>query len=160
MKSKPNPTPNPNPNVLHLEITTPEETVFQGDAVSVSLPTPDGEITVLDRHLPLITIVIPGTAVVRSADAEQLFAVTRGLAEIDGQNVRLLVQSADRAEMLEEEAVRQAKERAETLMKERRDDEEGFAEATAIFDREFARLQVTRRRRARKMPRNPIHPEP
>lgn len=145
--------------MLHLQITTPEETVFQGDAVSVSLPTPDGEITVLGNHLPLMTIVIPGTAVVRSSSGEQLFAVTRGLAEIDGLNVRLLVQSADRAEMLEEEAVRQAKERAETLMKERRGDEEGFAEATAIFDREFARLQVTRRRRVRKMPHNPIHPE-
>jgi F-type H+-transporting ATPase subunit epsilon len=139
---------------MQIEITTPDENVFRGEAFSLSLPTAEGEITVLPHHVPLVAIVVPGIAVIRAGDGEQELAVTRGVVEVDGQNVRVLVQSADRAEALEEAAIEEAKTRAEKLMTERRDDAEGFAEATALLERELAKLQVVRRRRARRSPLN------
>ncbi|MBI1934648.1 hypothetical protein HYS30_03205, partial [Candidatus Peregrinibacteria bacterium] len=48
---------------------------------------------------------------------------------------------------LEEEAIRQAKEKAEQLLKEKRADAEEFAEASAMLERELARLKVVRRHR-------------
>ncbi len=136
--------------MLHVEIITPDRTVFEGDADALSLPTPDGEITVLPHHIPLISIVAPGTIVVRKGSEEHLFAVSRGVIEVDGSSIRLLADTADRADELEEEAIRQAKEDAETLMSEKRHDREGFAEATAILEKELARLKVVRRHRARR----------
>ncbi|MDD5026256.1 MAG: ATP synthase F1 subunit epsilon [Candidatus Peribacteraceae bacterium] len=133
---------------IHVEIITPERAVYEGAADAVSIPTPQGEITVLPHHIPLISIVAPGTVTVRAGGEEHLFAVTRGVIEIDGQSIRLLVDTADRAEELEEVAVSKAKEDAQKLMKERRADAEGVAEAAAILDRELARLQVIRRHRS------------
>ena len=133
--------------MIHVEVITPDQLVFEGHVKSVSLPTPDGEITILPDHIPLVSIVIPGTAVIRSDDGEQMLAVTRGVVEIDGKSIRILVQSADRAEDLEEAVIEQAKARAEELLKERREDTEEFAEATALLERELAKLQVVRRRR-------------
>ena len=136
--------------MLHVELITPDRTVFDGDADSISLPTPEGEITVLPHHIPLISIVTAGSIMVRKGRDEQLFAVSRGVVEVDGTSLRVLVDTADRAEELEEAAIEKAKAAAEKLLSERRHDSEGFAEATAMLERELARLQVKRRHRSRK----------
>lgn len=136
--------------MLHLELITPDGPVFEGDADSVSLPTPDGEITVLPHHIPLISIVTPGSITVRKGNEEKLFAVSRGVIEVDGTSLRILTDTADRAEELEEAAIEKAKAEAEKLMSEKRHDAEGFAEATAILEKELAKLRVVRRHRSRK----------
>jgi F-type H+-transporting ATPase subunit epsilon len=135
--------------MLHLEIITPEHTVYDGNADSVTLPTSDGEITVLPHHLPIITTVSPGTLIMRLGKEEHVFAVSRGVIEVDQKGVRVLSDIADRADDLEEAAVEQAKEKAEKLMTEKHDDV-SFAEATAILDRELARLKTVRRHRSRR----------
>ncbi len=133
--------------MLHLEIITPELTVFDASVESVTLPTGSGEITVLPKHIPLVTTVLPGSLIARSKTGEQLFAVSRGTIEIDGDGVRVLVRTADAADALaDEEAILRAKESAEKLMQEKRTDAEAFAEARAILDRELARLSSVRRR--------------
>lgn len=138
--------------MLHLEIITPDQAVFEGDVASVTLPTAGGEITILPGHIPLISIVAPGTVMIRrlaDADAE-LFAVSKGVLEITGDNVRILADTADRADDLEEEAIERARAKAERLVSERRGDQEGFAEATAVLNRELARLHTVRRHRSRR----------
>lgn len=139
--------------MLRLEIVTPDGPVFQGDIDSVSVPTPQGEITVLPHHIPLLSIVSAGSLTIRTKDGEQLFAVSRGVIEIEGTTVRVLTDTADRAEALSEEAIEKAQEKARKLMNEKRGDVEGFAEATAILERELARLHVARRHRSRRGPR-------
>jgi F-type H+-transporting ATPase subunit epsilon len=136
--------------MLHLELITPDGPTFEGDIDSVSLPTPQGEITVLPHHIPLISIVVPGSITVRKGTEEQLFAVSRGVIEVDGASLRILTDTADRAEELEEAAIEKAKAEAEKLMTEKRADAEGFAEATAILEKELAKLRVVRRHRSRK----------
>lgn len=136
--------------MLHIAVITPDRSVYAGEAESVSLPTPQGEITVLPHHIPLIAIVVPGTLTIRKGKEEILVAVTKGVVEVDGHSLRVLVDTADRAEELEEEAILQAKQRAESLLKERRHDAEGFAEATALLEREISKLHVVRRHRSRR----------
>ena len=135
--------------MIRVDLITPDGSTFTGDVDSISLPTPDGEITVLPHHIPLITIVIPGTVMIRQGKEEQILAVSQGVIEVDGKTIRVLTDTADRAEELQEVAVEAAKSRAETLVAERRHDVEGFAEATALMERELARLQTIRRHRAR-----------
>ncbi len=142
--------------MIQVDIITPDQTVYAGDAVSVTIPTADGEITVLSGHIPLIGIVVPGTVVVRSGNDEQLFAVSRGVLELDGKSIKILADTADRAEALEESMVEKAKADAEKLMTEKRTDVEAFAEATAMLERELARLKTVRRHRSapKSMPRS------
>ncbi len=133
--------------MLHLEIITPDAIVFDSQVESVTLPTGNGEITVLPKHIPLMTTVLPGSLIARQKSGEHLFAVSRGTIEIDGTGIRVLVRTADDADALaDEEAILKAKESAEKLMEEKRTDAEAFAEATAILDRELARLKSVRRR--------------
>ena len=137
--------------MLHVEIITPDETVYEGQAASITLQTTEGEITVLPGHIPLMTTLLPGVAMVRIEGKEEFFALSGGVVEVDGKTVRVLAQTADRAEGLEESAIEQAKARAEKVVAEKRSDAEGFAEATAILDRELAKLRTVRRSRARRV---------
>jgi F-type H+-transporting ATPase subunit epsilon len=134
--------------MLHVSITTPEGTIYDGSADSVTLPTADGEITVLPKHTPLIGIVLPGSILLRKAGEAHFLAVSRGVIEVDGGGVRILADSADRVDELEEAAVERAREQAAKLQLETRHDAEGFAEATAVLERELARLKTIRRHRS------------
>lgn len=132
-----------------FSLVTPEGTAFTGNAMSVTLPSTTGELTILPGHIPLITTLAPGMMTVRMKDGEQNFAVSRGVVEVSDKNIRVLSDIADRVDSLDEQAIEQAKAKAEDLMKEKRGDTEGFAEATAILDREIARLRSVRRRPGR-----------
>jgi F-type H+-transporting ATPase subunit epsilon len=135
--------------MLTLDILTPDGPAFEGTVESVSLPTLNGEITVLKHHIPLITVLVPGTAVIRQKGTEELLAVSRGMIEIDGSHVRVLADSADVVDAMDIAGVEESKKRAEELLAQRKGDIEGFAEAQGILDREIARLHTVRRRHAR-----------
>jgi F-type H+-transporting ATPase subunit epsilon len=99
-------------------------------------------------HIPLVSTLQPGAIIIRFKNEEHFFAVSKGVIEVEHDRVRILSDIADRAESLEESAIEQAKDRAEkALLEKDRADSEGFAEATAILDREIARLKSVRRRR-------------
>ena len=136
--------------MLHLIIIPPEQTVYDSNVESVTLPTSDGEITVLPQHIPLITTIVPGAVIVREGGKESVFAVSRGVIEVGQTDVRVLSDIADRADVLEEEAVEKAKLKAEQLLSEKREDAESFAEASIILERELARVKAVRRHRSRR----------
>ena len=43
--------------MLHFQIATPERVVYKESIDSLSLPTPMGEITVLQNHIPLVSLI-------------------------------------------------------------------------------------------------------
>ncbi len=132
---------------IHLSLITPDGILFDAEVDAVTLPTADGEITVLPHHIPLLSILLPGTVVAHKGQQDLAFAVSRGVVEVDGLSIKLLADTADKAEELEEAAIEKAKQRAEQLMAEKRTDAEGFAEAQALLERELARLKTVRRHR-------------
>src|SRR5262245_5172358 len=108
--------------MIQVSIITPDSVVFEGEVDAITLPTADGEITVMGGHVPLMGVLVPGTAIMHRGKEEEYFAVSRGVLEVDGKSIRVLADTADRAEALEEAAVTAAKERAEKLVAERRSD--------------------------------------
>lgn len=134
-----------------MELITSEGSAFSGEIVQVTIPSGDGEITVLGGHVPLLTTVLPGTLIVRTKDNQELyFAVSRGVVQVVPDAIRILSDIADSAEGLDESVIEAARARAVELRDNRRNDAEGFAEATAILDRELARLASVRRLRSRR----------
>ncbi len=136
--------------MLTVDILTPEGPVFEGQVDSISLPTMEGEITVLPHHIPLLSVLTPGSILIRQGKEEKLLAVSRGVIEVHGKDVHILADTADLVDALDMDAVEKAKTLAESLVQERRGDEEGFAEAVGILERELARLHTIRRYRTRR----------
>ncbi len=140
--------------VLSFEIVTPQGVKFQSEVAQVQLPTPDGEVGILPHHIPLITVVSPGVisithAEVRSGEQVEHMATSGGLVEIDGKRVRLLADTAERAEDIDELKAKEALARARELMQTART-QVSLADATALIEQNTARLKVSELRRRRR----------
>lgn len=140
--------------MIQFEIATPERIVYKETVDSLTLPTKDGEITVLPNHIPLVAVLVPGAITVRKGNAEQFMAVSGGFIEVQPNNrVVVLADTAERAEELTEDAILKARADAERVLHEKRNlDDESFAAAAAGLERELARLKVARRRRSHSGP--------
>ena len=72
--------------MIKFKIVTPEKVVYEADIDSVSLPTEQGEITVLPNHIPLVSTVVAGELVVRKGNEVQPMAVSGGFVEVRAGN--------------------------------------------------------------------------
>jgi F-type H+-transporting ATPase subunit epsilon len=135
---------------IRFELTTPERIVLKDDFASVTIPTREGEITVLPDHAPLVALLAPGAVTVRKGDQEAYLAVSGGFIEVQpGSRLIVLADTAERAEELDEKKVEEARERARALLDERRRiDDVSAAAAMAALERELARIKVVRKRRS------------
>lgn len=76
--------------IFHLAITKVDGPLFSGDAVSVTVPAEEGEMTVLAEHEPFITPLKAGTITARTKDGEQTFEIEGGVIEINNSVTVLL----------------------------------------------------------------------
>lgn len=76
---------------FHVELVTPEETVFSGEAEMVQVPGAEGEFGVLAGHAPLVALLQPGLVKIRgrSHDTRAIF-ITGGVAEVNPTGCILL----------------------------------------------------------------------
>lgn len=142
--------------LLDFELTTPERVVVRAKVRQVSIPTTEGEITVLPDHLPLVAPIQSGELrVVEENGEEMLLAVSGGFVTVHpGNRLAILADTAERAEELDFKVIEEAVQRAEQVLKEKIDDSERFADATAHLARELARWKVVRKHREKRgMPR-------
>lgn len=135
--------------MIQFEIATPERVVYKDTVDSLTLPTREGEITVLPQHIPLVSVLVPGAITVRKGADEQYMAVSGGFIEVQPHNrVVVLADTAELAEELTVEAIEKARAEAQKVLAEKRTaDTESFALAAAALERELARLKVARKRR-------------
>ena len=131
---------------LELKIVTPEKVVYDGFVESVSFPTVEGEITILPNHIPIISAIKPGELKIKKEGSYEYFSVTKGVIEMDGKMITVLIDAAERAEEIDEERAEKARVKAQELMSKERKDEEGYAEARAQFERALARLKIAKKK--------------
>jgi F-type H+-transporting ATPase subunit epsilon len=135
---------------FHLRITTLENTVFDEEVESVTLPGAMGEMTVLPNHAPLITTLALGEITARKNSDEFLMTISNGMAEVQPHRVLVLADQAERAEEIDEKLAEEARARAEKIMKEKYEDKESFASAEAELQHSLLRLKVVRKHRSKR----------
>ncbi len=78
---------------MHLEIVTPDKTIFEGEANLVQLPGLDGSFEVLNNHAPMIAGLTKGRVkIIDSSKKETFFEISGGVIEIVANKVIVLAQ--------------------------------------------------------------------
>ena len=109
-------------STIRCDIVSAEQEIFRGEATLVVATGELGELGIAPKHAPLITRLKPGKVVVTTPSGEQLdFAISGGILEVQPQVVTVLVDTAVRAQDIDEAAVRKVKEEAERLLANRGD---------------------------------------
>jgi F-type H+-transporting ATPase subunit epsilon len=139
--------------MLHLQLVTLSGTKFEGDVYEVILPTLDGEIGILQNHMPLISVATAGAVVVKknrndSDSQREFFAISGGVIEIEHNLLKVIVDEADHAENINEAEAEAAHERAQAMKAEAKD-QVSLDHAQQMIDRTSARLEVAKLKRRR-----------
>jgi len=136
---------------MQIQLVTLDGVKFNEDAYSVVLPTIQGEITVLNGHMPLLTALKQGAMVIRrhkDDDDSKLehYAIFGGVADIGHQNIRILSDEATHGDEINFAETEKAKAEAEHQLANAKDKVE-IERAQALVDRHTVRLNVANLRR-------------
>lgn len=82
-------------STFELHIASEYGELFFGPATAVNLNTLSGYITVLPKHVPLVSVIAPGTITVRSGDGEQVFTSEHGIIDVRPDKVIILLHNGD-----------------------------------------------------------------
>lgn len=132
---------------IKFEIVTPERVVLKEEITQVSVPTKQGEITVLPNHIPLVSSLQPGVIeIVKKDGARDIMSVSGGFIEVLKDKVVILADTAERAEEIDETKVEEARKTAEKARQDMKHfDQERFASISAKIAKELARARAARR---------------
>lgn len=127
---------------------------FDDEAYEILLPTLEGQIGVLGRHMPLVSVVSTGVISVRRKsndpdDFMERFAVSGGVIEVSNNVLTVLVDDADHAEEINEAEAQKAIERAQKMKADAKD-QVSLDKAQDLIDRQAVRLQVAGLKRRRR----------
>jgi len=142
-------------DAIKLVIVTPERQLLSQSVYDVTLPGAEGELGVLPGHAPLITELGIGQLTYRAKydatdlprtgepveptykpeDFRKRLAIIRGFAEVLGDRVTVLAETAERPEEIDIERAKKALERAEKRISA------GSATQDIDWDRATASLQ-------------------
>ncbi|MGQ9869256.1 ATP synthase F1 subunit epsilon [Leptodesmis sp.] len=130
---------------LTVRVVAPDKTVWDSEAEEVILPSTTGQLGILTGHAPLLTALDTGVMRVRADKTWVPIALMGGFAEVEADEVTILVNAAERGDAIDKEEARiafnQAQEefaRAQQSGASRQD----FIKASKALKRARARFQA------------------
>lgn len=138
----------PIPDILTMTLTvkviSPDKTVLDDLAEEVVLPSTTGQLGILTNHAPLITALDIGVMRYRKDKVWSAIALDGGFAEVEDNEITILVRSAEAGKNINAEAARKSLETAEGhLGSLKEDDKQGKIQAEQEVRRARARVQAS-----------------
>jgi len=131
-------------NTIDLTIVTPERAIVHEEVDELEIPGSDGYFGVLPGHAPLFSELKIGEVGYRKGDRWFFLAVAWGFVEVLPNHVRILAETAERAQEIDVDRAMRAKQRAEELMA-RGGDNVDYNRALISLERAIIRIQVARK---------------
>lgn len=134
---------------LTVEIVSPEGMIHSGECAQVTLPSTQGEVTILPEHTSLFTQLGIGEVVLQESSKTLSFAIMGGFLEVQNNLVRVISDFAIRAENISAAEAEEAKKRAERAVREKSENQD-FVEIERDLQRSILQLDVAHRVRRRR----------
>jgi F-type H+-transporting ATPase subunit epsilon len=129
-------------STIRLELVTPERLLLSEDVDEVIAPGHEGEFGALPEHTQYLTILNVGMLRYRKGSEMRRIALGGGFAEVTPERVVVMAETAERAEEIDLERARRAKERAEAALKELSLDDESYRKAYSALQRAMVRMSA------------------
>jgi F-type H+-transporting ATPase subunit epsilon len=133
---------------LKLKIITPQKQVIDQEVRSVTVPSVDGDITVLPKHIHLLTMLQEGIITMKNGDKEEHLAIGGGYLETNGKEANILVSRAYHQDEIDEKLTLEAIEKAKKDLVEFKDENQRL-EAASILRRSIIDMRLIKRRKSR-----------
>lgn len=135
-------------DTLNLKIITPKNVVLEKQVTSLTVPTYQGEITVLPHHTNLFSLLVEGIIKIKTNDTEDYLAIGGGYLETDGEILTILVSKAYGQVEIDQKLTETAIEEAKKILSRSKDQKERF-EASSLLRRSLIDIKLLKKRRTR-----------
>jgi len=135
-------------NSLRLKVITPRKIVIDRQVNSITVPTADGEITILPHHAHLFSLLVEGIVKIKTAGNEDDLAIGGGYLETNGQTVTVLVSRAYGQGEIDKDLTEKAIAEAKNILSKSTDEKERN-EAFSLLRRSVIDSKLMKRRKAR-----------
>ncbi|WP_243291966.1 F0F1 ATP synthase subunit epsilon [Bacillus sp. FJAT-47783] len=127
---------------VQVNVVTPDGPVYDAEVEMVSAKAQSGELGILPGHIPMVAPLSIGAVRLINGGSTELIAVSGGFLEVRPDKVTILAQSAERADSIDVQRAKAAKERAERRLREKADDID-FRRAELALQRAINRLNIS-----------------
>ncbi|AFY75790.1 MAG: F0F1 ATP synthase subunit epsilon [Hydrococcus sp. C42_A2020_068] len=129
---------------LTVRVITPDKIVWDDAAQEIILPSTTGQLGILTGHAPLLTALDIGVMRVRPGKDWRAIALMGGFAEVENNEVKVLVNAAELGDKIDREAARAEYTQAQANLEEatKSGDRAKLIQAERAFKRARARFQA------------------
>ena len=128
---------------MQVEVITPERMVVSRTGEMVIARALDGDVGILPRHIPIVTVLAPGIVRIKGSGGETRIAVGGGFLEVSPDSkVSILAETAELANEIDVDRARRAKERALKRLAERDKLEIDVRRSEIALQKALARLEA------------------
>ena len=125
-----------------LNVLAAEKAFYEGDCVSLVIPTIDGQYGIQANHWNIIAPIMPGMLKITTPKGEEIVAaVSEGLVKVENNQVLLLVDTAERPEEIDENHAKRSAAQAKEALLQKKSVQDYYA-AQAKMARAISRLKV------------------
>ncbi len=134
---------------MKFKIVTPAREMLDVEIDSLTVPTQNGEITILKNHVPLVSNLKAGELRYKAGGQEHFFALSGGVVEVrdGGMQVVVLADTAEFGHEIDIDRAEKARDLAAKMMQENYHDQSVSAEAVGLLEKNIARLKVAKKHR-------------
>jgi F-type H+-transporting ATPase subunit epsilon len=137
--------------MLNFRLLTRTGEIYRGEADSVSLPGASGAMEILDRHVPLISVIDTGVISVRRGDSLREFTISSGLAFLVNDDLTVFSDASETADQIDMARAAAAKKKAlEDIETHRAADQRLFNIAREHLRRAENRIKLVQRQKGRR----------
>ena len=131
---------------ISLKVLAPNQNVYEGEAEEVILPSTTGQLGVLPGHISLVTAIDIGVLRLRNNSKWVSIALMGGFAEIESDEVTVLVNSAEIGSGIDTQKAEEALNKAKEALNKLSDTEKSSEKIKAINEvsKAQARIQASR----------------
>ena len=113
------------PNKFTVEIISPDQTILKQETNEVIIPSFEGQMGILNNHIPLITFLRPGIITIKAED-EKRFYIEEGTVEFSNNNLLILTSTARDLVNLDKSKINELLQKVEANLNNQSTDKERF----------------------------------
>ena len=129
-------------NTFALTVLAAEKPFYEGESISIVIPTTQGQYGIQAMHSNMIAAIVPGTLKVTVREGQEIIAaVSSGLVKVEDNHVLLLVDTAELPEEIDINRAKRSAEEAKEAILQNKSVKDYYA-AQAKMARAISRLKV------------------
>ncbi|MEX0944094.1 MAG: ATP synthase F1 subunit epsilon [Balneolaceae bacterium] len=120
---------------FNTQFLTPDGPLFDGEAISVTVPGSSGSFQILHNHAPIVSSLGIGKVVIQEEEkGESIYAVSGGFIEMNKNHLTILAEKAEEKSTIDKDEARKLRDEIKSQLKSVKNGRDEFEVALEVAE--------------------------